>query len=94
MKCRCFIIIVPNELSLFHFLHHFSFLVCLAGIAILINLHGTLGGVLGVLVILWCTKSATFIFENALGMQQQRYLIAYPVALFYTAFALLSIFNN
>lgn len=68
-------------------------IVVLALVAIFFNLHGPVGGVCGVLTVVWCTKSSTSIFENALGMQQQRYLIAYPVAIFYTAFVLFSIFR-
>lgn len=68
-------------------------IVVLAALAIIVNMHGAFGGVLGLVIVLWCTKSATSIFEEALQMQQQRYLIAYPVLIFYTSFVLFSIFR-
>lgn len=44
------------------------------------------------LVILWSTVTATRFFENNLDMADQRYLIAYPIFLFYCVFLLLVIF--
>ena len=68
-------------------------IVVLAAVGILINLHGPAGVVGGLMVVAWCTRSATAIFEEALQMQQQRYLIAYPVLIFYTSFVLFSVFR-
>ncbi len=68
-------------------------IVVLAAVGILVSLHGAFGAVCGLLVVAWCTRSATAIFEEALQMQQQRYLIAYPVLIFYTSFVLFSIFR-
>ena len=67
--------------------------VGLAALSIFVDLHGVFGAVAGLIVVAWCTKAATSIFEDALQMQQQRYLIAYPVFLFYSSFVLLSIFR-
>jgi len=45
------------------------------------------------LFILWCCTSASGIFVSILGMYNQRFLVAYPVGLFYACFALLSVFD-
>jgi hypothetical protein len=68
-------------------------IIVLAALAIPVNLHGMFGVACGLIVVVWCTKSATSIFEEALQMQQQRYLIAYPVLIFYTSFVLFSVFR-
>lgn len=65
----------------------------LAVISIVIDLHGYFGAFLGVITVVWSARSATTIFESSLGMQQQRYLIAYPIALFYGAFVIFTIFR-
>lgn len=68
-------------------------IVVSAALAIVIDMHGLFGLFGGIAIVLWCTKSATSIFEDALDMQQQRYLIAYPVAMFYATFVMFSIFK-
>jgi len=67
-------------------------IVLLALIAIGIDLRGALGLMLALIVILWCTVNATRLFEKALSMSEQRYLVAYPVTMLYACFALLTIF--
>ncbi len=67
-------------------------IVLLALFAIVLDLRGFVGLILALLVILWCTVNATRLFEKALGMQEQRYLVAYPVTMLYACFALLTIF--
>jgi hypothetical protein len=52
----------------------------------------TLGRVLGVLTVLWSTTASTRLLEVGCGMRDQRYLIAYPIALLYSAFVLITIF--
>lgn len=47
---------------------------------------------LGVTMILWSTHASSSIFTSVLQMQHQRLLIAYPLGLLYTCFALLSVF--
>jgi hypothetical protein len=54
---------------------------------------GLLGYLLSSLSIAWCTWAASGIFVAVLQMSEQRFLVAYPVGLFYGCFALLSIFN-
>ncbi len=67
-------------------------IVALAGIAVVASLKGTIGQVLSACAVAWSTAVATRCFEASLGMREQRYLIAYPVALLYTCFAFLAIF--
>jgi len=56
------------------------------------SLQNPVGIVFCIMVILWSTITATRFFENSLDMSDQRYLIAYPIFLFYCVFLLLVIF--
>lgn len=51
-----------------------------------------LGYIVGALAITWSTATATKIFVAVLSMQDQMWLVAYPLALLYTSFALITIF--
>jgi hypothetical protein len=62
-------------------------IVSLAAVNVLLSLQGALGAVLGVAAVLWATTAATRIFESAMQMSAQRWLIAYPVFLLYFCFA-------
>lgn len=55
-------------------------------------LRGVLGTVLALLVICWCSLSASKIFISTLAMEGQQLLVAYPCALLYGLFALLTVF--
>jgi len=52
----------------------------------------SLGRVLAFLTVLWCTVASTRLMEQGCDMRNQRYLIAYPIALLYTAVVLITIF--
>ncbi|CAM9444643.1 protein YIPF5 [Lampetra fluviatilis] len=67
-------------------------MVLLSGCAILFSLKGTVGVVLAAVIIGWCSLSASKLFISALAMQGQQLLVAYPCALLYGVFALLTIF--
>jgi len=67
-------------------------IVLLSAIAILVDLRSGYGAVLSAVAIGWCTWNATRLFEKALEMREQRWLIAYPVTMLYACFALLTIF--
>jgi len=55
--------------------------------------HDGLAGALCVPVaVLWCSNAASLFFVAALDADDRRWLLAYPVALFYTCFALIAIF--
>lgn len=64
----------------------------LAFLAIIVDLHSILGGVISLLMISWSTLTATRYFEYGLDMEDKKYLIAYPITLFYFVFMLLTVF--
>jgi protein YIPF5/7 len=51
-----------------------------------------MGLILNFLIVLWCTLSSSNMFVAVLSMSNQRWLIAYPIALLYTCFALITVF--
>eukprot|EP00188_Purpureofilum_apyrenoidigerum_P001987 Plantae.Rhodophyta-Purpureofilum_apyrenoidigerum.ctg21659.p1 GENE.Plantae.Rhodophyta-Purpureofilum_apyrenoidigerum.ctg21659~~Plantae.Rhodophyta-Purpureofilum_apyrenoidigerum.ctg21659.p1 ORF type:complete len:227 (-),score=38.71 Plantae.Rhodophyta-Purpureofilum_apyrenoidigerum.ctg21659:228-908(-) len=69
-------------------------MVFLALIAIFVDLkkRGILGISIGAVFIVWCTNTAANIFTACLRMKDQFWLVAYPLALLYTSFALITIF--
>eukprot|EP00455_Lapot_gusevi_P026473 TRINITY_DN2792_c0_g1_i1.p1 TRINITY_DN2792_c0_g1~~TRINITY_DN2792_c0_g1_i1.p1 ORF type:complete len:182 (-),score=57.11 TRINITY_DN2792_c0_g1_i1:187-702(-) len=67
-------------------------IVLLSSLNVLLNLKGQFGFVLSILAIAWCAFSASRFFENILNMTEQRWLIAYPLFLLYTCFALITVF--
>uniref|UniRef100_A0A8C9I4X3 Protein YIPF n=1 Tax=Piliocolobus tephrosceles TaxID=591936 RepID=A0A8C9I4X3_9PRIM len=67
-------------------------LVILSGCAMFFSLQGTFGTVSSLIIIGWCSLSASKIFIAALHMEGQQLLVAYPCALLYGLFALLTIF--
>ena len=64
----------------------------LAAMAIFADLHGLMGGITSSLMILWSTVTATRYLEYGLDMEDKKYLIAYPISLFYFVFLLLTVF--
>ena len=54
--------------------------------------RGMLGIVLTSAIVVWCSASASKLFVSALAMDQQQLLVAYPCALVYGVFALLTVF--
>jgi TRAP-type C4-dicarboxylate transport system permease small subunit len=64
----------------------------LAATSIFIDLNNGLGSILCMLIIAWSTKTATNLFEYGLDMTDKKYLIAYPIILFYSVFTLITIF--
>ncbi|XP_003639503.1 protein YIPF7 isoform X2 [Canis lupus baileyi] len=67
-------------------------MVILSGCGLVFSLQGTFGTVLALVIIGWCSLSASKIFISALDMKGQQLLVAYPCALFYGLFALLTVF--
>ncbi|KAM7404148.1 hypothetical protein PAMA_004534 [Pampus argenteus] len=67
-------------------------MVTLSAFAVFCSLQGILGTVLALLVICWCSLSASKIFISTLAMEGQQLLVAYPCALLYGLFALLTVF--
>lgn len=66
-------------------------MVVLSGLSVL-SLKGTLCTALTIIAVSWCSLSASKLFVTALAMDHQQPLVAYPCALLYGVFALLTIF--
>ena len=67
-------------------------MVILSSVSIILSLKGVIGTVLTVLAVFWCSLSASKLFVSALAMTDQQLLVAYPCALVYGVFALLTVF--
>ncbi|XP_052077119.1 protein YIPF5-like [Mytilus californianus] len=67
-------------------------MVILSFSAALLSLKGMLGILFTVLAVIWCSASASKLFVSALSMDHQQPLVAYPCALVYGVFALLTVF--
>jgi len=64
----------------------------LAFLSIFLDLNNMFGWVLCCAMVAWSTTSATRFFQYSLDMEDKKYLIAYPIILFYSIFMLLTIF--
>ena len=67
-------------------------IVFLAALSIPVDMTGIVGAICVPLAVAWCAYAASLFFVAALDADDRRWLLAYPVALFYTCFALISIF--
>lgn len=67
-------------------------MVLLSGVSLIVSLQGTMGSVLTAVTIGWCSVSSSKLFVTALSMDSQQPLVAYPCALLYGVFALLTVF--
>ncbi|XP_076130323.1 protein YIPF5 [Alosa pseudoharengus] len=67
-------------------------MILLSSFGVLFSLQGLFGIVITALIIGWCSFSASKIFISALEMEGQQLLVAYPCALLYGVFALISVF--
>lgn len=59
---------------------------------IFIHLKGPLGLVLGVVCTAWSAYASTMFFEVVMKLHNKKWLVAYPVFLFYLTFVLITIF--
>jgi len=64
----------------------------LALLSILFPPTNIVGFLIAMVIIGFCTYRATITFVNSLNLTEQQYLIAYPVGLLYTCFALIVMF--
>ncbi|GMH69060.1 hypothetical protein TrVE_jg6957 [Triparma verrucosa] len=64
----------------------------LAVIAIVISLKGFFGLLLGCVTIGWSTFASVRVFDKCLNMRDQRWLVAYPIALLYSCFVMITVF--
>ncbi|XP_006631862.1 protein YIPF5 [Lepisosteus oculatus] len=67
-------------------------MIILSSFGVLFSLQGMMGIVITAVIIGWCCFSASKIFISALAMEGQQLLVAYPCALLYGVFALISVF--
>lgn len=67
-------------------------IVGLSGVSILFSLSGFLGNILTGAAVTWCALSSSKLFVTALEMKHQQLLVAYPCALLYGVFALITMF--
>lgn len=67
-------------------------LCVLASLGVFANLNNTFGYILGLLTVLWSTWSSSGLFTVSLDLHNVRILIAYPLLIFYSVFALMAIF--
>lgn len=67
-------------------------IVILSFMNIFLPLNSPVGGVMSAVAIIFSSYSATIFFEEVLRMNEQKWLIFYPVTLFYTCFVFLAIF--
>nr|CAB3267827.1 protein YIPF5-like [Phallusia mammillata] len=67
-------------------------MVFLSTCSVVLSLKGILGIVLSLLTVSWCSLSASKLFVCGFNMDSQQLLIAYPCALLYGVFALLTVF--
>ncbi|KAK0549801.1 hypothetical protein OC846_000268 [Tilletia horrida] len=68
-------------------------LCVLTSISIVVRLDNLFGYILTPLFIVWSCSSASGIFISILRLSNQRVLVAYPLALFYSCFAILATFD-
>ena len=64
--------------------------VFLAFIGVFVRLSGTFGFIVSALTVIWCTMTASRFLECAVNMYHQRWLVAYPIALIYVCFVLIT----
>ena len=67
-------------------------IVLLSFIAVFLDMKNVLGGVIAFCAIVLSSLNASRFFEIGLDMYSQRWIIFYPVALFYTCFVLVTIY--
>jgi hypothetical protein len=67
-------------------------IVLLSFIAVFLDMKNILGGIGAALAIILASLNASRFFEIGLDMHSQRWIIFYPVALFYTCFVLVTVY--
>ncbi|KAK0615659.1 hypothetical protein B0T17DRAFT_581641 [Bombardia bombarda] len=63
-------------------------------VGIVMSMDSALGICLTLAAIMWCTYSASGIFCAVLRLRAARGLVAYPLALFYVGFGIMSVFSS
>lgn len=63
----------------------------LAAISIFVDMNNPIGYIACSFFVLWSTITATRMFEQSLDMEDKKYLVAYPIILFYGIFVQLTV---
>ncbi|KAF3927013.1 hypothetical protein ABW21_db0200615 [Orbilia brochopaga] len=69
-------------------------LVLTSFIGVAVPMDGVLGFAITAIAISWCTFSSSAMFVAVLRVRDMRMLVAYPLALFYCVFGIMSIFSS
>ena len=69
-------------------------LVITSFLGIFLSMDGTLGYGLVAGAISWCTYAASSMFVAVLRVRDVRWLVAYPLGLFYSVFGIMAIFGG
>jgi hypothetical protein len=67
-------------------------MVYLSTLSLAVSLQGIVGLLLALATIVWCSYGASKLFVTALSLHDQQLLVAYPCALVYGIFVLLTVF--
>ena len=67
-------------------------LVLLSAIAVVFQLDNLIGYLVSIFCVSWCTWAASGFFVRVLNLTNARPLVAYPLGMFYSVFALMTIF--
>ncbi|KAK9451494.1 uncharacterized protein V1518DRAFT_408699 [Limtongia smithiae] len=69
-------------------------LVAASSLGVLISIDNFIGYVFCAIAIFWCTYSSSAMFVAVLQLSDMRALVAYPLMLFYSVFAVMTIFAD
>ncbi len=67
-------------------------LVLTSALSVAMSMDGLIGYIISAVAVCWCTLASSGMFVSVLQMTDMRLLVAYPLALFYSVFALMTIF--
>jgi|UPI0004916B70 protein YIPF5/7 len=67
-------------------------MVILAGLSVFISLRGWSGVICGLGSVVWCAQTSTRFFVALLDMHGSKWLISYPVIMYYCIFVLVTVF--
>jgi hypothetical protein len=67
-------------------------MLVLGAFSIFFRLKGALGVLIGLGCTVWSSAAATIFIEEIMKLQNKKYIVAYPLFLFYMTFVLITIF--
>ena len=72
--------------------YHLIPVIILSALDLIFELRNFMGLILSLLVVFWSTYSSSTIFVRVFSMQEQSFLVSYPIVLLYSLFVLITIF--